>query len=299
MVLSIMLFLVSCLPSTTEVDFRSGRDGVSVEITGPEKITLYSGSPLPVEVYDIKVENKGATDLNNDDIYMRIKSVGDFLKPKEGTPMIVNSVSELSGQSMSVIEGKNIYSNKGDFAYHYATFTAYPDEVSTTVDVDLCYRYKTVLSDSICINTIKHKEGGCVKDKYTYSSGQGAPVVVQKVEVGYIPQEDGVVIPKLMITIDNNDGGIVTLPDKFKEGCTAQEDINRLKIGDVKLGNQDLDCGITDKTLLIDEEKTITCTLSGIQPESPEGYYDTTIYVELEYGFHTSDSINVDIVKEK
>ncbi|MFT4303233.1 MAG: hypothetical protein ACMXYG_01595 [Candidatus Woesearchaeota archaeon] len=295
----IVVFLIACSTSSPSIDYRTGRQGLELSITGPNNIIIYTGSELPLETYDIKIENKGATDIKNDEFFMRVTPTGNFLRPTENTVLIVNSLNEITGGRITEIAGKSLYSSKGDEIYHSVIFRPFPQDIfQTTLNVDVCYTYKTILSDSICIETIRNQENGCKTNRYNYNRGQGAPIVIESVELKYLPSTENRVKPRLEIDIVNADGGIVTLPENFKEGCLAQNQINQVKIDSVKLGEQELLCDVPENILQLDQRRKIICNLESELEEDPQGYYDTLLYIELSYGFHATRNMRVSITRQ-
>lgn len=308
------MLLPGCLPSTPEIDYRVGTEGLVLSIIGPEEIMLYDDEAQYFEDYEIKIENKGATTIGGsgsasttEGIYMRIQ-LSEFLSEKDsGKKQIsLNSLSEISPSPLTELDGKTMYSNEGwDVSYFLPIkATAPPNRgVDASIKVDLCYRYKTILSSTVCVNTKKQKEGeGCKTKEYSFYGGQGGPIAITKVEVRETTEQDGKVNPRVILTVENRGDDIVSLPegDDFKQACLASQNINKLKMNAVKLGTRDMTCDVTDNQIDIsdDDEKVVVCTYSGDMGTAPLGYIDSLLYVELEYGYHASESKDLSIVRK-
>jgi len=305
--LTLLVFTFSgCLPSASVIDYRTGTKGLLFSIEGPNEITIYGNEPSPYEEYEIKIENDGATKIEDQDIYVKIDLKDGFLKMKSdgSNYATLNSLDAFNLATIHQLEGKTKWGFDGEDISHFFTLEALarPNQgVTAIISAELCYRYETILSDSICINTIKHRDGGgCSRSDYPYG-GQGGPIKISKVEVREIVDDRGDVTPRIVLTIQNAEGGIVSLPDgdNFKEGCLAKEEINKLKITEALLGQDYLTCNDGDDEItLVDGEKRVVCELGGQLPENPQGYFDTTLYIELEYGFHSIISKTVDIIRK-
>ncbi|MFT4297739.1 MAG: hypothetical protein ACMXX5_00955 [Candidatus Woesearchaeota archaeon] len=306
----ILLNLSGCFspPGVTYIDFRSGREGLRLSILGPNEMKLYPGQETTYEEFEFIVENRGASNLENNDIYMRIQMTDNFLVKKDTDigRITLRSLDEFNNMRITSLEGKSSYRRTGDQISHFLNTEATPPpQKYTTANIraDLCYRYKTILSDSICINTVKHLPGkGCSRTRYTYNQGQGAPIRITSIEIREIYTQDDEIQTNIVLEIENVEGNIVSLPDgsNFIEGCLSRHNINHIKIESATLGNNQLKCTEDDDDIieLIDNKRNIVCTLQGSHPDISEGHYDTTLYIELAYGYHTSAVKRVNIVRE-
>jgi len=303
----IAIFIIGCLPSTPVFNYRTGTKGLTLTIDGPDEIIMYEGDATPHEEYEFKIKNDGATDIDQNDVYLKIQFKEGFLKLREdgSTYKSISSLNDFNFGTINHLMGKNKYSNNGEEISYFTVLEAIspPNQgVSATINADLCYRYKTILSDTICVNSEKITNGGCSVMDHSYSSGQGAPIKISKVEVRDILLTNRKVTPKIIITVENAEGGIVSLAggDSFKEGCLAKSDINKVTIESVALGNNELNCDIPSNIINFDEdgERKVSCEAGSGIPTDPQGYYDTPIYIELSYGYHTMASMKVDIIRK-
>lgn len=307
-ILTLLVFAFSgCLPTASIIDYRTGTKGLLFSLEGPNEIIIYEDEPSPYEEYEIKIENDGATKIEDQDIYVKVDLKDGFLKMKNdgSNYIILNSLDAFNLATIHQLEGKTKWGFDGEDISHFFTLEAMapPNQgVTAIISAELCYRYETILSDSICINTVRHRDNeGCSRSDYSYGSGQGGPIKISKVEVREIVDDRNNVVPRIVLTIENAEGGIVSLPDgdNFKEGCLAKEEINKLKITEALLGQDYLTCNDGDDEIsLVDGEKRVVCELGGQLPDNAQGYFDTTLYIELEYGFHSITSKTVNIVRK-
>jgi hypothetical protein len=312
---SLVLVITGCnfnfLPSAPmSIDFRTGTLGLEVNIDGKDNIMIYGASSSTKETYIIRIENKGATSIKDDGFYMRFHLSEDYLITEDKKNNII--LEKLSNfNARDILEGKTKYSKSGDKGEYLLVLqgAAPPNQGATAkISLDVCYRYETVLADSICINTKFHenKDKGCKKNEYSYSQGQGAPIKISKIEVKESAEESGSTTPSptLVITIENPKGGIFSLPEgeKYKEGCLQKKEINQLKIEEARLGTYDLKCdGIKEdkKVEFSSNERKIVCSLPKDNKfEDPEGSLQTVLYIKLEYGYHQNEEKTINIVRE-
>ena len=298
-ILLISLFgLTGCLPSTPAINYRTGTEGLVLSIDGSDEIFIYQNDVAPYENYEIKIENKGATPIkegtsgsSNDGIYMRIH-MSEFLKEKESgkSKVSLRSLDDIASYSLTILEGKTIYGTKGEDVSHFLDVlaSAPPNQgVEANIKADLCYSYKTILSDSICVeNKVMRRNKGCTRKEHTYSSGQGAPIAITNVKIEYNLLQDDKVTPKIVFKVENVEGDIVSLAEgtEFMQGCLSQQNLNKIKLVSARLGANDLNCDTEDNNVieLKDNEKVIVCELESSSIESPEGYFDSPLYIELE-----------------
>ena len=113
---------------------------------------------------------------------------------------------------------------------------------------------------------------------------------------------DRTISPKLILTIENTKGNIFTSEDEFINGCTTKENINKIKASSliVRLGQEDLTCiSGNNGYLFFDKNKIkIICESKNPIKDNPQGFYDTTLYVELKYGYFETVKKEIDIKKE-
>jgi hypothetical protein len=305
-VLSTILSSCISMPYTPSIDYRIGTKGLEMTLDGPSKIEIYEGETGIKEEFSLKVENKGSVTVENDEMYTLITLPDTFLKATNPPIMTLEDVSSYNGQvGVEEINGKTRYDKDGESISHYFTLEANPPKnqgATATIKAELCYKYKTVLSTSVCINTVKQEKGkGCKISTYSFSNGQGAPIRINSVEVRELRNDDGTTTQKIVMDIDNVNGNIFSLPDgdSFKEGCLAKEKINSFNIERALLGTISLNCNKGNKAVSMkDNERQLECDVPSSLQSNAVGFLDTTLYIELGYGYYDSIEKTVDIIRK-
>ena len=300
----------------TYVDIYKGIDGLDMD--------FLPNSP-PKEIYSdedffagIQLENKGAFDIGNIarnegekgyEAYLSLVIEDDYMEvAEEGFKDIIPFS----------LEGKSTFNPKG--TKNTTTIKLKAKDVDTQseshtslITVSACYKYKTTLGTEACIDAdvynLNQKAKACNVQDQTFS-GQGAPVVITKIESRMLPHEDeSKVRPSFMIYIKNKGNGQVIKRDMIENVCTSitldHEAFNTI-YANAKLSNQLLDCspkeiqesGTNEGYIrLKDKEDFIRCTLTeGIKKN--KGTYSTPLTIELDYGYTLSATKEVKILKE-
>lgn len=300
-----MILISACniTPAKENYNFRTGTEGLDVRIKGEDEIKIYGSSNPSPETYIIEVENKGATKISSSDIYMRITLPDGFFKNYNDQNFELSSLKEFeNNKGPSELEGKTKYTSKGDIVVHGITLqpTVPPTKgVGAKINIDLCYKYSTILIETVCVNTQHHKEGeGCKQSKYTFS-GQGAPIKISSVEIKEMIEDD-TFTPMVVLVIDNTEENIFTLPDKHPEACKAKSDINKLRIEKATLGTNTLVCNEEERSEISirNEEKKVVCMMEGDFDDVDIGYLETPLYVQLDYSYYSHHEKKVSIIRE-
>jgi hypothetical protein len=302
-----LLGVTGCFsPSVSYIDFRSGSEGLKLEIKGPNEIVLYPGSTSEYEEFEFIIRNRGSTNIENNDIYMRVQLTNNFLAERNSQKnnIVLSSLDSFNNQKITTLNGKGRFNRQGDYISYFMNIDAFPgphEYTSATIKADLCYRYKTILATTICVNTQKHRQGeGCSKKDYSFSNGQGAPILISNLEVKETQGNEDSVELRLIFTVENREGDIVSTSGKFTEGCLLQQDINTVGLIEAKLGSLDLKCNEGNNFLeLIDNKRTVICTIEEGLPNIGQGYYDAPLYIELSYGYHTSASKTITLIRKQ
>src|SRR3989338_4832969 len=104
--------------------------------------------------------------------------------------------SDFENEASFYLDGKSPLNTKGDeeiVAYTLGTSKIDPQSEShkSLLVASLCYPYRTELSTSACIdpdpNNLKPIKKSCKVEDLSFSSGQGAPVAITKIEVQMLP----------------------------------------------------------------------------------------------------------------
>jgi hypothetical protein len=307
--LIILLLLAGCGPKTqvspiTDIDVHKGVEGL--------KMQFLKNSP-PDEVKDNSVvmlgfllQNKGAYDINGGILSLGVEDEYMALDEWKPSDVIIKNINDK--QAMFSLEGRSRLNTEGDKGV--VTIKAWTYELeeqaethTSTIMLTACYRYMTKLAEEVCIDTdlfgLRRVEKVCeVKDK-SFSS-QGAPVAITKVETTIRADEssDDYVIPEFKIYIRNKGSGEVIDSYKIQEACSSEpllrEDINKLYVS-ATLSGKPLKCE-PDRINLREESSFVRCWDNrGISVEM--GNYLAPLVVELDYGYTTTISKDVEIRK--
>jgi hypothetical protein len=299
----------------TDADVRKGREGLVmdfIENAPPESV--FEGSKETSSVFPIAVElqNKGASDIEK----------GLLVFGFEKT--YVDVVSGDDERQEFNIKGKSVFNPNGDEGF--ITINAQAKKIGgqsethpSTILATACYLYKTVFGSSACIDTdiygIRRGEKVCDIEDLTFGGGQGAPVVITKIETRMLPDVDeNRVKPHFIIQMRNMGKGEVISPEKdeenpdryiYENACTSKsldyKDFNTLIIK-ASLSGTNLNCKVSEEDSesaiirLRDKEDLVRCTLEepiGID----RGAYVAPLKIELEYGY--TFTVSKDIIIEK
>lgn len=323
--LLMMLVLSSCQygprvyrgPQTT--DFNSGTEGITAEFLdqAPPR-EVFEGSEFDVQLY---VHNKGAfsvteqygviVDLTYDS--SKVERLTNYDATQQGTfTSLGNIFGSNQGPSNQIvgdfkIEGKNPNWLTGQEDYLFlARFQAkdIPGNFQTntaTFIAQFCYPYQTSFASEICIDTdtqgTSQRQEVCEQQDYSYSGGQGAPVVITAVETQMIPR--GVYVqPQFTIHVESRGNGVVSYREIGETYSTAlcedipTDNLNRLSVV-AYLGGDRLDC-LPEQVILKGGKGKIQCQLPSTDILGVSSNYQTTLSVEL--GYQYTESFKKDIV---
>lgn len=296
MLISILFILVGCttgpFQKDVEEDIHKGNTGLVMNFfKGTPPKTVHEGETFPVTV---ELRNKGAYDIQNGDLLINIEQ--DLLELKEGE---LKEDLDIEGKSTGNIEGSL---DKKTFLLKSKNLGKETETITSNIIVSACYKYRTVFSEDVCIDTDYYNTKGfvkaCTAETSTFSSGQGGPISITKVEAKMLAEDD-MIIPKFDIYISNYGTGQVIKDDEVDDLCSSKtvdkEDINFVKVS-VDLFEESLDCN--KETLVLKEGSGfIRCSLTnGISKDTPS--YTSLLTVTLDYGYSESISQSVEIKKE-
>jgi len=297
-----VLFIAGCSGGSSllfEPDFkyRSGTVGAEITLEGPSSLIIYDNEEA-IHEYMFAIANKGAHDLTSSEVYVKITAPDGFVEEEDS--FIITSLSEMT-ERLDELPGKSEYSTKGETTNHFLNVKANPPFPggTATLKVDMCYTYETLLIDTVCIETnAQNKE--CDTRTYKYSQGQGGPVAIKEVAIRD-KRDDTDIQPEFHITIENRQGGITALPGEFTQACNEQQNINKIKVSSITLGNEELLCNIEDGILDLHPEHntlqtdyvTLICTAK--QSFDVGNSFESPLYILLEYGYRSSDEMTIDM----
>ncbi|MBI2545550.1 hypothetical protein HYV81_00020 [Candidatus Woesearchaeota archaeon] len=229
---------------------------------------------------------------------------------------------KIAGSEGSFLEGKRSQNPNGDLQVF--TLTAAPsalnpqsEQFKSTVIATACYDYQTEFTPEVCIDTDVYNQkqlGKACKVQDVTSSGQGAPVVVERVEVQMLPKEKGVA-PQFTITLKNSGNGEVIRREKYREVCSQRvadtSVIFNLAYVYAQLADKDLECYPKKEQVLPlepaagedaiygyarfkDKASTVVCRYNGVISK-PEGSYVSKLRIVVYYGYTFSVSKDITI----
>lgn len=290
-------------------EIRTGTQGILVSFlqnAPPDKIVVEQSA-------DIKV--------NGFEVILDVRNKGAYPQPENGIPAPVGAKVFLTGYDRNVIffeknppsedlsnkplDGKSTINPNG--GQDLITFKGYVNIENLNVEkyepilqATACYQYWTIAGPSVCIDpdpysTVSGRKV-CEAQDVTLAS-QGAPVAVTKIE-----EEAFASKTQFRITVKNVGGGDV-FKDKALEKCgpegekIVREDIDKIYIAYVKIGNKDLLCGpfidrpnteVREKAgyiRMINGEGHVICELQSADYSSTKAAYTTPINILLQYGY--------------
>lgn len=212
-------------------------------------------------------------------------------------------------QGRFVVRGKSIFNPQGEerllnFAFTTKSLGPQLQGYPVTITFNACYPYVTNAPLIVCIDTdVTGKKSGkvCTAQTQTFPRGQGAPVAVMSVETKILPHEmPNRARPEFVITIKNLGSGQVMASQLYREACSGRplgEDAWNVVGVSATLSDSVLTCAPETIKMKQQGDTRIVCT----QPEGIEtrlGTYTAPLTVTLDYGYISSITTQVNIVKQ-
>jgi hypothetical protein len=325
-----ILILSSCSERTgkspiTDVDIRTGKIGLKMEfIDNAPPEDVFEDGLFPIS---LRVKNNGAYSINVDDEDSQFESVSLVLGFDKGhmdyrlnggskkvevggisSPLSINELVsfEIDGKSITNLVGDEEFIN---FDMEAKLISGQSETQKSTILATACYPYETILGTSICIDTdiLQERKGekACENQDLSFTTGQGAPVSITKIETRMLPQDDEKLKPHFLIHVKNVGNGEIIDRSKTQLACSNERltyrDFNTLVISATLSGVQ-LKCGTQEigpiAVKLKDKEDIIRCTHeeNGGISRSREAYI-APLRIELDYGY--THTISKGIIIEK
>jgi len=314
--LLVLLSLTACTQqSTTTKDLKvfTGTEGIVMNfIPNMPPSQIYSSDQLN---FLIEVKNKGAyatVGSRTEGLTLRVYLSGF---DKDIFPELYGLDDDVNGNYIEEdsLEGKSEFNPDGGLKYiEKSTSINLPsglDSFKTNFLVTTCYEYQTYATASVCIDPKPYstaiKEKACTVQDITLSGGQGAPVVITKIEEEaskdkvrfkiYIENKgNGRVFD---ITQRSDDKGVLKCNPYSEEGLKYQ-DIDQIKLETVFLSNEDIplkNCKPSkDGTVrLIDGKGIVICE----KDVSGTSTFLTPLEIKFSYGYTSSIQKEVEILK--
>jgi hypothetical protein len=205
---------------------------------------------------------------------------------------------------------------------------------TTKIEVSACYPYKTYFSESICVDTDIYSletEPICRNQKtYSYPAGQGAPVIVSRIDVDMIPVgvesgsvsisqpildasgqiqdighgtiqgKDIIIEPNFRIYFRNVDQGVILAFDGNNNPCVSGPSAKGevIKIN-ASLGTTELICS-KPEIMMYSNEGSVRCTLPANRVNGQfelNRNYELPLRVEAEYFYKITSAKDVKIMR--
>lgn len=301
--------LITSCDRATPVWTAVGTEGLRLEFdkaNPPPRI--YMGDQLDVIV---RVRNVGATDID--------ETTGSFLLSLVRDDYYIKEPDGMSyGQIGSLIEGNTRYFPGGDMKqYNMGTYiTALPEQsesTTTEITANICYPYKTILSQSVCVDNDKYgqslRKQSCTAQTVNIGSrGQGAPIAITKIEPEMLSNGNKT-RPSFRITIQNLGPGTVytstaNTPYVSTSICSIDRpglrDYNSVRISALLSSRIPLNC-TPEKVRLLNNVGEVICRIdmSQVTNQMTISYpsYKTNLDIELDYEYFQSLTKSIEIFR--
>ncbi len=297
---ALLIFLVGCQFAPFQRKETMKLPDVSIGTQGVE-LSLAPNNP-PRETFEnsaftmlVTLSNLGTTDVEE----------GVYTVSHEPQ---YTYLAQQQQQGRFVVRGKSTFNPSGEERQVQLTFRTKPlgpqtQAYPTTIAFNACYPYKTIAPLITCIDSDilnKRKDKPCTPKTAAFPQGHGAPVAVTSIEPRMLPHEDPTRIrPEFVLTLQNRGSGEAVAADRYREACAGRalgdEGWNIIHASAL-LSDSYMTCTPSPAKLKQSGETKIACTIpEGI--DSRLGTYAAPLTVELEYGYLTSITTQVNIVK--
>ncbi len=283
-----------------DLNYRKGSEGVDAEFLNnapPEKILDQTPFSLAIQL-----ENKGASDVDDGIIVVSTESdyilLEQWIRSYGYIPIDDNRIQfDLQGRTETNPKGDRIIITARAETGKLETQT---ETHTTTILASVCYPYKSILSDTVCIDTdiyeLRSIAKVCAVKGKAYSS-QGGPVAVTRIDSLMLQAEaEERIVPQFRIRINNIGKGSIFAPEKVIDACSSfplrEDEVNVVKVS-AALDGKALKCE-PEKIKLRGREDTVKCSLKS-ELGKEAGNYLAPLVVELEYGYMTTLSKEIEI----
>ncbi len=218
---------------------------------------------------------------------------------------------EKNADGINLLGGRNLFDPEGETEIKEfpatVTLGTKTDTYKTTILATACYSYETLANPLVCVDSdpfgINTRQKACTTKDVSLSGGQGAPVAVTKVELS--PSKEKL---RFKISIANVGGGTVYNMNSqncnpYSSGLTPKER-DQVTIAEVSVANINLLSFGACKPLtngninLIGGKRDIICELDlGSSGLANSPAFSTPMVIRLRYGYSSSISKNVEIIR--
>lgn len=300
-------------------DIRVGTQGIVISYlpnNPPERLVVEEGAENTIKVV-MQVNNKGAYPQPDEGPKRGLAPDPAKLYLSGYDQNIIKFSPREVDLSAKTLEGRSTINPGGgidfvDFNGKMIYDNLNVDKYEPTLLATACYHYNTIASPQVCIDTDPYSEIStkkvCQVSDITLSN-QGAPIAVTK-----IAEEALATKTQFRITIKNVGGGDaikITSDQKCDPLGTdklQREDIDKVYLVGVSLGNKQLNCGpyadgpikaLSGFMRLINGEGNLICEFP--RQDYPQGVntaYTTPLKVHLAYVYRTTIERKVTIKRE-
>ncbi len=267
---------------TNEINVFRGTDGIITEfIKGNPPEAVYVGKGKTEFYAFLSVDNKGA--YNIDSGYLNLLIEKDYVEFADDVARPIKFA--LAGRTKDDPMGGH---TEGSFRLYAKGLDENSVSKKTQISAIFCHDYRTKAAVPVCVDAdfLNRRVGAkpcAVKDESL--SGQGAPVVVTKVETRMMPKED-IIVPSFIIYVENRGKGQVLNPDYIRAACSDEgrkEDMWNIIHVEASLGTQKLICSPYPLRLK-NKGDFIKCELAqGVGKDEPT--YSSVLTIDLRYGY--------------
>ncbi|MFT4311170.1 MAG: hypothetical protein ACMXX7_00935 [Candidatus Woesearchaeota archaeon] len=273
LLLGIIILISGCSLSQgpTVENYRTGNQGITAEFTNnlpPTTIREEQEVLISLDVWNRGAENVevGHIELNYD---------GFYFSKVQGPNILRETNIEVMGKGPGFSTGGRNRISLG--ALRANQITSQIQNPSTRISASICYPYKTVFSQEVCMDRdiLETQDNPVCRNtpRRTYS-GQGAPIVVSSLETEMVPvarysQDSFLLRPEFTITVRNaGRGNPYSLPfalTTIENACTNPNSISGININEIEvignIANLRLTCDNNNIVKLVGGEGKITCRI--------------------------------------
>ncbi|MCX6711173.1 MAG: hypothetical protein NTZ02_03740 [Candidatus Woesearchaeota archaeon] len=255
---------------------------------------VYSGSAFTVGVL---LENYGAYEIDDGTLI-----IGTDIFEKSMLTGKDSAKFSLSGRedSRTFIGGRD-----AKFFSMKAPDIGSENEQEATISIKTCYKYTTTAQTSVCIDKSMYNadnvKSACTFKNQIRLSSEGAPVVVNEIDVARIFKSNTEVQFSFTIHISNDGRGVVVNRADTSNFCSSSGSLGpsafgRATVSSAALGTENLDCSPRNYVDLSQNDKDfVTCT-SKIMDVSNSAYV-TSLKINVTYGYVNMDSTTIRILR--
>jgi len=298
-IIILLILLTACQTSSKKepgaiVDYRTGSEGLRIQfVPNLPPSTLYETEDLNVmlDVYNVGAEKVGGP--------------GDRIYLSGFDPRIVTGIPSVGAQ-IPTIEGKSQFNSQGDFdrvSFDGVIARLQGDMYPAPLLATTCYQYKTVASNTVCVDPDPFGTGVRTKVCTPANIGmgsQGGPIAVNNIEVDARPGKTA-----FRIHVSNVGGGdVFKLSSSTLARCNpydsrglSYDELDYVQLADVQVGGASIrqSCKPLDNgdIALRGGTGVVYCEYG----TSGNTAYVTPITVTLDYGYRQQTRKDVQIYK--